>query len=182
MSGDQSPAQIRQNTIEKVTQLRAQLVEIDQNEGEKARELLNLYSALHADPSGDNAKDDQGRTAAEVYAEYEKVSAETAKQKEPLEAQLNEFNKGLGLVADYQTLRAAAKERAEASAAACQEPPKDLTAFSNPELDRIRSQLQTNPLPGGEKSSIDDGTGGGSSTTTTTTSQATAAAAAKQQG
>lgn len=159
---DQTPEQIRKNTIEKVTQLRAQLVEIDQNEGEKARELLNLYSALHADPSG-NAKDDQGRTAAEVYAEYEKVSAETAKQKAPLETQLNEFSKGLGLVADYQTLRAAAKERAEASAKACQEQPKDLTAFSNPELDRIRSQLQTNPLPGGEKASIDDGTGGNTS-------------------
>ena len=169
----QSPAQIRQNTIDKVTQLRAQLVEIDQNEGEKARELLNLYSALHADPSGDQAKDDQGRTAAQVYAEYERVSAETAKQKAPLEAQLNDFSKGLGLVADYQTLRAAAKERAEASAAACQEQPKDYTQFSNPELDRIRSQLQTNPLPGGEKSSIDDGSGGGSGSDQATPSKPT---------
>ena len=160
-NNDQSSAQIRQNTIDKVAELRAQLVEIDQNEGEKARELLNLYSALHADPSGDKAKDSEGRTAAEVYAEYERVSAETAKQKAPLEQQLNDFSKGLGLVADYQTLRQAAKERAEASAAACQEQPKDLTSFSNPELDKIRSQLQTNPLPGGEKASIDDGTGGG---------------------
>lgn len=172
---NESSAQIRQNTIDKVAELRAQLVEIDQNEGEKARELLNLYSALHADPSTD-AKDDQGRTAAEVYAEYERVSGETAKQKAPLEQQLNDFTKGLGLVADYDTLRQAAKERAEASAAACQEQPKDYTQFSNPELDRIRSQLQTNPLPGGEKSSIDDGTGGGSGS-----DQATPSQPAKQQ-
>lgn len=171
MSQGQSSADIKQNTVNKVAELRAQLVALDENEGANARELLNLYSALHADPSGDAAKDEQGRTAAEVYAEYEKVSSEVAAKREPLEAQLNELSKGLGLVADYQTLRQAAKERAEASAAACQEPPaKDLTEFSNPELDKIRSQLQTNPLPGGEKASIDDGTGGASTTTTTTTS------------
>lgn len=155
----QTNAEIRQNTINRVVELRAQLVQIDETEGAKANELLQLYSALHVDPSG-NAKDEQGRTAAQVYAEYERVSAEVGQKKKPLEDQLNDFQKGLGLVADYDTLRKAAKERAEASAAACQEPFRDYTEFSNPELDRIRSGLQKNPLPGGDKASIDDGSGG----------------------
>lgn len=155
----QTNEEIRKNTIVRIGELTTQLQEIDETEGAKANELLNLYSALHVDPSGE-AKDEQGRTAAEVYAEYERLSAEAAKKKEPLVNQLNDFQKGLGLVADYQTLRKAAKERAEASAAACQEPFRDNTEFANPQLDAIRSQLQKNPLPGGDKASIDDGSAG----------------------
>ena len=159
--------QIKQNTIARIGELTKQLAEIDETDGAKARELLNLYSALHVDPS-ENTKDEQGRTAAEVYAEYEKVSQEVAAKKKPLEDQLADFQKGLGRIADDATLRQASKERAAASAAACQEPFRDYTEFSNPELDRIRSGLQKNPLPGGDKSSIDDGSGGGEVTTSAT--------------
>ena len=161
----QTNEEIRQNTINRVVELRAQLVDLDEKEGAKARELLELYSALHVDPSGE-AKDSEGRTAGEVYAEYERVSKEIGEKKKPLEDQLNDFQKGLGLVADYDTLRKASKERAAASAAACQEPFRDYTQFSNPELDKIRSGLQKNPLPGGDTAAIDDGTAGGESTQT----------------
>jgi len=156
---NQTPEEIRKNTQERIAELAAQLQQIDDTEGAKARELLNLYGALHADPSG-NAKDEKGRTAAEVYEEYQTLSGEIAMSRAPLEQQLNDFSKGLGMVADYNTLRKLAKERAEASARNCQEPFKDMTEFSNPQLDKIRSDLQKNPLPGGDKASIDDGTGG----------------------
>jgi len=156
---NQTPEEIRKNTQERIAELAAQLNEIDNTRGAEARELLNLYGALHADPSG-NAVDKDGRTAAQVYEAYEKLSQEIATERAPLEAQLNDFSKGLGMVADYNTLRKLAKERAEASARNCQEPFKDMTEFSNPQLDKIRSDLQKNPLPGGDKASIDDGTGG----------------------
>lgn len=158
----QTPEEIRRNTQVKVAELAAQLQNLDDTEGAQARELLNLYSALHADPSG-NAKSAEGKTAAEVYAEYEALSKSIGEKRAPLEQQMNDFSKGLALVADYQTLRKMAKERAEASAQACQEPPRDVSEFSNPELDRIRSKLQTNPLPGGDTASIDDGSAGSSS-------------------
>lgn len=161
MSGNnqQTTDQIRENTIARIGELTKQLAEIDEVEGAKARELLNLYSALHVDPS-DNTKDAEGRTAAQVYEEYVKVSNEVAQKKKPLEDQLADFQKGLGRIADNETLRQASKERAAASQAACQEPFRDYTEFSNPELDRIRSGLQKNPLSGGDKAAIDDGSGG----------------------
>ena len=159
-TNNQTPEEIRKNTVARIGELTKQLQDIDDTQGAKARELLNLYGALHADPSG-VAKTEDGKTAADVYAEYEALSGDIAKQRAPLEEQLNDFSKGLGMVADYNTLRRLSKERAEASAKACQEPFRDnLTDFANPELDKIRSALQKNPLPGGDKASIDDGTGG----------------------
>ena len=162
-----------ESSAKRISEIQNALIELDEKEAPKAQSLLQQASALHADPSAGTAKNADGKTESELIAEFNKVSGEIGKKRAKLEEELISLTKKVGAVADNKTLRELAKQRALASQLAVQEPPQDLAKFANPALDKIRSELQKNPLPGGETASIDDGTGGESAA-------AAAAAAAKK--
>ena len=149
----------REAKVKRLAEIKVALLKLDYTEGTANNELLSQSSALRSDPDK-NAVNKDGKTADELLAEFNEKSAATGKKKEALEKEMVSLTKSANSVADYDTLRKASRERAAASQLACQEKPTDLSEFSNQELDKIRSQLQANPLPGGDAASVDDGTGG----------------------
>jgi hypothetical protein len=146
------------NTTKRVQEIQKALLKIDQTKGQQAQDLYNLYGSLVSAPNADTNPTIEGKTAAQIMEEFEKVSAEVGNDKAKLEAELNEL---LHPVSQTQAERQEIlQKRLKMANAAAQEKPKDLTKFSNPELDAIRKQLQNTTLKGGEKAAIDDGTGG----------------------
>jgi hypothetical protein len=151
-------AAAEENITKRMSSIQQQLLQIDSSpEAAKVTSYLNLYGALHSSPDPE-AKID-GKTAEDYLALFNKESEALGKKRQALEAELQELmraNRGMG----KEDLQASKKHMIEQSNVAAQEPVKDLTAFAHPQLDKIRSELQKNPLPGGDTASIDDGTGG----------------------
>jgi hypothetical protein len=148
----------KENITKRMSSIQQQLMALDSSpEAAKVTSYLNLYGALHSSPD-ENAKID-GKTAEDYLELFNKESEALGKKRVALETELQELmraNRGMG----KEDLEASKKHMIQQSNVAAQEPVKDLTAFAHPELDKIRSELQKNPLPGGDTAAIDDGTGG----------------------
>ena len=146
------------NVTANLKNIQIQLMDIDKTDGKKAQELMEEIGALRASSYHDkNVKGPSGKTVDELVKAFDALSESIGKKKAALEAQLNAILHPPEYTPEER--ETILKERTERANAAAQEKPKDLTAFSNPELDRIRAELQKNPLKT-DNAAIDDGTGG----------------------
>lgn len=155
------------NITNQIQSIQKQLHEIDATEGAKVQQMLNFAAAAHASPGGDDVKV-EGKTEAEWMEEFQKASKAVGEKKAELENQLTTLMQQAGRTESPQERRKKWEETVERANKAAQEPVKDLSKFSNEELDKIRSQLQNAPLKGQEKTAVDDGTGGGQEAGATT--------------
>ena len=147
------------NLTKKIQAVQKSLYEIDATKGAEAQLLLQEYGSLHADPNPE-AKNKDGKTADQLYQEFQEKSAQVGESKKELETELQSLlnQQSSGMTSEQR--KAFLDERAKRANAAAQEPVKDMSKFAQPELDRVREELQKNPLSGGAAAAIDDGTGG----------------------
>lgn len=147
------------NYTKQIQELSKQLQELDATEGKKVQEMLSKAAAAHAQPGGENVKV-EGKTEAEWYEAFKVESEKVGETRAKLEEQMTKAMQAAGRSETPEERRKLWEERVAAANKAAQEPLKDLSKFSNEQLDKVRSQLQSGPPPGGERSAVDDGTGG----------------------
>lgn len=147
------------NVTQNLANVQRQLMDIDKTEGAKAIAIYEEIGALRSSAyHNKDVKGPSGKTIDELQKEFDTISTAIGEKKASLEKQMQTLLHPPEYTQEER--QKILKERADMANAAAQEKPKDLTAFANPELDKIRSQLQNTTLKGGEKASIDDGTGG----------------------
>lgn len=147
------------NYTKEIQRLQKALYDLDATDGKVAQDMLSKAAAAHASPGGDEVKV-EGKTEAEWYEAFKEESEKVGKKRAELEKQMTTVMQAAGRSETPEERKAKWLQTVAAANKAAQEPLKDLSKFSNEELDKIRGQLQSGPPPGSERSAVDDGSGG----------------------